>query len=292
MGQTPSSSSLPTPRPSTSDIGTSTEGLDAFANENRVFDLRTYTRLVPNQLPSLERYSALPDELQEPIREGAPGYIFPLDVEKLNTLGNCGDFLKNLEPITANQIDARPKLRGAFREVVIRSLEEFHRRVKRLKLYKLAMVHAIPDIQSAFDRHIVYLPDRDPLCERVYRTLRDVQNAPEMRAASLMDQCKRIVEWKRELGQMSGHFARVLAAYEHFLQNPVHPDHAIPRNIWGPVELFADDPEMWSELGWYTGIFVLGGLEDRISDAENTLTTISERKPHDDALLPEILKSL
>lgn len=283
---------LTTP-PSTRDVATST--LDLFApydpdddpNPNTVFRRRHL--YVPRQLPSAARFQALPGELQNQVGEFAPSYIFPVDIDKLKALGNCGKFLKNMEPITAEQMDANPELRVAFYEVVKRSLAQFHERVKQFQLYKYAT------IQNPLKHHRDFYFNRMPLCERVYLAHVYVETHPDMSTVELMEHCKRIADWKNELRRMPDLFQHVLELYQRFVANPTQ-ENLPPEDVWGPIELFhLDDYTYWGDEGWYIwqyGLDFPDDLQQILDECNYMIDVITSRKPHDDAMLSEMLKPL
>jgi hypothetical protein len=258
-----------------------------------------------DDIPLDTAFDNLPIELQENIRHFAPSYIFPVDIQKLNALGNCGAFLQNLEPVRADQIDAQPLLREAFHEVVLRSLVGFHKRVNKLRLYRKARIrYPYKDMLDPEFNH-------NPLIERIRLAIEDVSAHPDMPAADLMERCKRISEWKNELRQMPEKFSMILDAYRMALMDPGIALPVAPGNpggapdapmygplgpdVWegGDVKLynFRYDQQTWEANGVWFGPYLVSPASRR-TYAQVLITALARDMERDNPMLPEVLKPL
>lgn len=224
----------------------------------------------PNENASFPQYQNLPPEVQDLVHQ----------------FQNCGQFYQHLQPMTASEIDDKPSLRRALRDVVIDSLSMFLQRVNKLKVYKYAGIK-YPN-KHQFDDEFNSMP----LCYRVYLAVDAVKKDPEMPAAELLERCRRIVDWKRELRQMPAVFARLLQAYQGFLNG--QPSYGPLHAAWDEtgLELFdVENHSNWGQLGWYEGSLYIPEEWEVEADAQR-IVGLADRVSHDNAILDNVLKEL
>jgi hypothetical protein len=150
---------------------------------------------------------------------------------------NAGRFLQALQPWGAAELDQNPGMLAEFRRTLLVSLREFCRKVDTLKLYKMVSITPLNDGP----------PDDPPIIQQIQHIIREIQNDPTMDATALIEQCRRIIDWKGQLHSIVPYLDQILDKMLLFHRDPSN------QVLYNELRSWSDTIFVWLRPGEFHG---------------------------------------